>query len=155
MLTHSGMREKDLGPAPTPGEIPVMSSMPANGEIRAFRVEVPDEAIAGLRRRIAATCWPSRELVDDRSQGVQLATIQERARYWAAEYDWRACEARLNALPQITTEIDGVDILFIHVKSGHTGALRPPGCTWPRPGCPMRASCRRWTARPGGSIRSR
>ena len=85
-------------------------------EIRPFRVEMPDEAIADLRRRIAATRWPSRELVADRSQGVQLATIQELARYWATDYDWRACEARLNALPQFTTEIDGVDVHFIHVE---------------------------------------
>jgi pimeloyl-ACP methyl ester carboxylesterase len=91
--------------------------------IRPFRAGMPDEAIAELRRRIAATRWPSRELVDDRSQGVQLATIQELARYWAADYDWRACEARLNALPQFTTEIDGTDIHFIHVKSDHAGAL--------------------------------
>ena len=75
----------------------MMSSMPADGEIRPFRVGMPDEAIADLRRRIAATRWPSRELVADRSQGVQLATLQELARYWAADYDWRACEARLNA----------------------------------------------------------
>jgi pimeloyl-ACP methyl ester carboxylesterase len=101
----------------------MMSSMPGNSEIRPFRVEMPDEAIAELRRRIAATRWPSRELVDDRSQGVQLATLQELARYWAADYDWRGCEARLNALPQFTTEIDGVDIHFIHVKSPHAGAL--------------------------------
>jgi pimeloyl-ACP methyl ester carboxylesterase len=101
----------------------MMSSMPGNSEIRPFRVEMPDEAIAELRRRIAATRWPSQELVDDRSQGVQLATIQELARYWSADYDWRACEARLNALPQFTTEIDGVDIHFIHVKSPHAGAL--------------------------------
>ena len=92
-------------------------------EIRPFRVDMPDEAIADLRRRIAATRWPSRELVDDRSQGVQLATIQELARYWAADYDWRACEARLNALPQFKTEIDGVDIHFIHVRSPHENAL--------------------------------
>src|SRR5512142_196925 len=91
--------------------------------LRAFRVEVPDEALADLRRRIAATRLPSKELVADRSQGVQLATIQELARHWAAEYDWRACEAKLNALPQFTTEIDGVVIHFIHVKSPHTGAL--------------------------------
>jgi hypothetical protein len=101
-------------------------------EIRPFRVDMPDEAMADLRRRIAATRWPSRELVADRSQGVQLATIQELARYWATDYDWRACEARLNALPQFTTEIDGVDIHFIHVKSGHENAL-PPIIThgWP------------------------
>src|SRR5262250_3212955 len=97
-----------------------MSSEP---EIRPFRVDMPDEAIADLQRRIAATRLPSKELVADRSQGVQLATIQELARYWAAEYDWRACEARLNALPQFTTGIDGVDVHFIHVKSPHPGAL--------------------------------
>ena len=92
-------------------------------EIRPFRVEMPEEAIADLRGRIAATRWPTRELVEDRSQGVQLATIQELARYWATDYDWRACEAKLNALPQFKTEIDGVDIHFIHVKSPHENAL--------------------------------
>jgi len=97
--------------------------MSSETEIRPFRVDMPDEAVADLRRRIAATRWPSRELVGDRSQGVQLATIQELARYWAAEYDWRACQAELNALPQFMTEIDGVDIYFIHVKSDHAGAL--------------------------------
>jgi pimeloyl-ACP methyl ester carboxylesterase len=91
--------------------------------IRPFHVEVPEEQLADLRRRIEATRWPSSELVDDRSQGVQLATMQALARYWAAEHDWRACEARLNALPQFTTEIDGVDIHFIHVKSPHEDAL--------------------------------
>jgi pimeloyl-ACP methyl ester carboxylesterase len=96
----------------------------SNGtDIRPFRVETPDEAIADLRRRVAATRLPSKELVDDRSQGVQLATIQELARYWASDYDWRACEARLNALPQFTTGIDGVDVHFIHVKSRHENAL--------------------------------
>jgi pimeloyl-ACP methyl ester carboxylesterase len=93
------------------------------GAIRPFHVEVPEEALTELRRRIAATRWPSRELVTDRSQGVQLATMQELARYWATEYDWRACEARLNALPQFTTEIDGADIHFIHVRSPHPDAL--------------------------------
>jgi pimeloyl-ACP methyl ester carboxylesterase len=92
-------------------------------EIRPFRVDMPDEALAELRRRIAATRWPSKELVADRSQGVQLATLQELARYWAAEYDWRRCEARLNALPQFKTEIDGEDVHFIHVKSPHPDAL--------------------------------
>src|ERR1700723_3843051 len=92
-------------------------------EIRPFRVGMPEEAIADLRRRIAATRWPSKELVADRSQGVQLETIQELARYWATEYDWRACEAKLNALPQFTTEIDGADIHFIHVKSRHENAF--------------------------------
>ena len=92
-------------------------------EIRPFRVDVPDEAIAELRRRIAATRSPSREVVADRSQGVQLATIQELTRYWTTDYDWRACEARLNALPQFTTEINGQNIHFIHVKSPHIDAL--------------------------------
>jgi pimeloyl-ACP methyl ester carboxylesterase len=92
-------------------------------EIRPFRVDMPDEAIADLRRRIAAARLPSKELVADRSQGVQLATIQELARYWAAEYDWRACEAELNALQQGKTKIDGVDVHFIHVKSPHADAL--------------------------------
>jgi pimeloyl-ACP methyl ester carboxylesterase len=91
--------------------------------IRPFEVHVPDEDLADLRRRIAATRLPSKELVDDRSQGVQLATIQELARYWTADYDWRACEARLNALPQFKTEIDGLGIHFIHVRSRHEGAL--------------------------------
>jgi len=101
-----------------------MSSNVENAtEIRPFRVDMPEEAVADLRRRIAATRWPSKELVADRSQGVQLATLQELARYWAAEYDWRACEAKLNALPQFTTAIDGVDIHFIHVKSNHENAL--------------------------------
>jgi pimeloyl-ACP methyl ester carboxylesterase len=90
---------------------------------RPFRIEVPEDQLAELRRRLAATRWPSSELVADRSQGVQLATIQALARYWATDYDWRACEARLNALPQFTTEIDGVDIHFIHVKSPHENAL--------------------------------
>jgi pimeloyl-ACP methyl ester carboxylesterase len=92
-------------------------------EIRPFRVDMPEEAIADLRRRIAAARWPSKELVADRSQGVQLATLQELARYWATEYDWRRCEAQLNALPQFTTEIDGIGIHFIHVKSRQANAL--------------------------------
>ena len=97
--------------------------MSSETEIRPFRVGMPDEAIADRRRRIAATRWPSRELVDDRSQGVQLATLQELTRYWVADYDWRTCEARLNALPQFKTGIDGADIHFIHVKSEHADAL--------------------------------
>src|SRR5579863_10513942 len=97
--------------------------MSSQTDIRPFQAEMPDEAIADLRQRIAATRWPTRELVADRSQGVQLATLQELARYWAAEYDWRRCEARLNALPQFKTEIDGEDVHFIHVKSPHPDAL--------------------------------
>jgi pimeloyl-ACP methyl ester carboxylesterase len=97
--------------------------MSSETETHPFRVEMPGEALTDLRQHIAATRWPTRELVADRSQGVQLATMQELARYWATEYDWRACEARLNALPQFTTEIDGVRIHFIHVRSRHENAL--------------------------------
>src|ERR1700733_10258418 len=93
------------------------------GELRPFRVDMSDDAIADLQARIAATRRPSQELVDDRSQGVQLATIQELARYWTTDYDWHAGEARLNALPQFKTENDDVDIHFFHVKSAHAGAL--------------------------------
>jgi pimeloyl-ACP methyl ester carboxylesterase len=92
-------------------------------EIRPFHVDIPDEELADLRRRIVATRWPSKELVADRSQGVQLATLQALARYWATDYDWRKAEAKLNALPQFKTEIDGVDIHFIHVRSRHEDAL--------------------------------
>ena len=109
------------GPAVSQSRRPGLMS--SETEIRPFRVDMPDEAIADLRRRIAATRWPGKELVTDRSQGVQLATLQELARYWATDYDWRACEAKLNALPQFKTEIDGVDIHFIHVKSQHENAL--------------------------------
>ncbi|MBV8348588.1 MAG: epoxide hydrolase [Mycolicibacterium sp.] len=91
--------------------------------IRSFRVGFPEAELTELRRRIDATRWPTRELVTDRSQGVQLAAIQNLARYWTTEYDWRRCEARLNALPQFKTEIDGVDIHFIHVESAHKNAL--------------------------------
>jgi pimeloyl-ACP methyl ester carboxylesterase len=91
--------------------------------IRPFHVHVPDEALVDLRRRINATKWPERETVTDASQGVQLATIQALARYWATDYDWRKCEATLNALPQFITEIDGLDIHFIHVRSTHDNAL--------------------------------
>jgi pimeloyl-ACP methyl ester carboxylesterase len=92
-------------------------------EIRTFHVVIPEEQIDDLRRRIAATRWPSKELVPDRSQGVQLEALQALARYWETDYDWRKAEAELNALPQFTTEIDGVDIHFIHVKSAHENAL--------------------------------
>jgi pimeloyl-ACP methyl ester carboxylesterase len=91
--------------------------------VQPFHLEIPEEQVDDLRRRIAATRWPSKELVPDRSQGVQLATLQELARYWAADYDWGKAEAKLNALPQFTTEIDGVDIHFIHVRSPHENAL--------------------------------
>jgi len=91
--------------------------------IRPFRIEFSDDALDDLRRRITATRWPSKELVADRTQGVQLATLRELARYWTTEYDWRKAEAKLNALPQFTTEIDGVEIHFIHVQSQHENAL--------------------------------
>jgi pimeloyl-ACP methyl ester carboxylesterase len=92
-------------------------------EIRPFRVNFREEDLNELRRHIAATRWPSRELVTDRSQGVQLETIQELARYWTSDYDMRRCETRLNALPQFKTQIDGLDIHFIHVESAHKNAL--------------------------------
>jgi len=92
-------------------------------DVRPFHVDIPDEALDDLRRRIAATRWPSKELVADWSQGVQLATLQELARYWTTEYDWRRAEKKLNALPQFNTEIDGLEIHFIHVKSPHADAL--------------------------------
>jgi pimeloyl-ACP methyl ester carboxylesterase len=88
-----------------------------------FTIETPDAELQALRDRIASTRWPHKELVDDRSQGVQSATVHKLADYWASDYDWRNCEAKLNALPQFKTEIDGVDIHFIHVKSPHADAL--------------------------------
>ena len=91
--------------------------------IRSFQVNVPDEELAELRRRINATRWPERETVTDQSQGVQLATVQKLAHYWATEYDWRKVEAKLNALPNFVTEIDGLDIHFIHARSKHENAL--------------------------------
>jgi pimeloyl-ACP methyl ester carboxylesterase len=91
--------------------------------VRPFRITIPDEALVDLRRRIAATRWPERETVTDASQGVQLATMQALARYWGTDYDWRKVEAKLNALPQFITEIDGLDIHFIHVRSKHEQAL--------------------------------
>ena len=96
--------------------------------VRPFTIEIPDVDLEALRARVAATRWPSQELVSDRSQGVQLATIQELARYWTSDYDWRRCQARLNALPQFQTDIDGVDV---HRRSGRCAkrqaASRFPG----------------------------
>jgi pimeloyl-ACP methyl ester carboxylesterase len=91
--------------------------------IRPFQVNVPESELTELRRRIHATRWPERETVTDQSQGVQLATMQRLAQYWGKEYDWRRCEAQLNALPQFITEIDGLDINFTHVRSKHENAL--------------------------------
>jgi len=109
-----------MTPSATPQRAPEAAGKTA---IRPFSVNVPEAELTDLRRRISDTRWPDREIVADQSQGVQLATIQKLARYWATEYDWRKCEARLNALPQFITEIDGLDIHFIHVRSPHENAL--------------------------------
>ncbi len=117
-MTQSGM-------TPEPGMTPppdIQATM-THPDVHPFRITIAEEVLADLRRRIAANRRPHKELVTDRSQGVQLATIQELARYWASDYDWRKAEARLNALPQFTTEIDGVDIHFIHVRSKEPNAL--------------------------------
>jgi pimeloyl-ACP methyl ester carboxylesterase len=95
----------------------------ASDDIRPFRIHFPEEALVDLRRRVSATKWPSQETVKDPSQGVQFATMQKLARYWATDYDWRKIESKLNALPQFITEIDGLDIHFIHVRSKHENAL--------------------------------
>jgi pimeloyl-ACP methyl ester carboxylesterase len=99
------------------------SGVEAGMEIRPTHVDVPEEALADLRRRIASTNWPEKETVDDQSQGVPLAMMQELARHWMTDYDWRICETKLNALPQFITEIDGLDFHFIHVRSQHEDAL--------------------------------
>jgi len=101
---------------------PTSTAGPAT-EVRPFHLDIPQEQLDDLRERVAATRWPSKELVPDRAQGVQLATMQELARYWATEYDWRKVEAKLTALEQFTTQIDGADIHFIHVRSPHEDAM--------------------------------
>jgi pimeloyl-ACP methyl ester carboxylesterase len=117
-------RKKEDPPMTQTGATPQGSKQAADtNAIRPFHVNVAEAELAELRRRINATKWPERETVADQSQGVQLATIQELARYWATEYDWRKVEAKLNALPQFMTEIDGLDIHFIHVRSKHENAL--------------------------------
>ena len=98
-------------------------SIVEDAAIWPFNFSAEDEALVDLRRRIAATTWPDRETVSDATQGVQLATMRELARYWATDYDWRKVEVRLNGLPQFVTKIDGVDIHFIHVRSPHVDAL--------------------------------
>jgi hypothetical protein len=100
-----------------------LAAAPAADSIRPFQVHFPEEKLVDLRRRIADTRWPDRETVVDDSQGVRLATAQKLAQYWHTSYDWRKVEARLNALPQFVTEIDGLDIHFIHVRSKHDDAL--------------------------------
>jgi pimeloyl-ACP methyl ester carboxylesterase len=104
-------------------EVVMSSTVETATEIRPFRVDVPEEALEDLRRRIAATNWPEKETVADQSQGVPLAMIQKLARHWMTDYDWRICESKLNALPQFVTEIDGLDFHFIHVRSQHEDAL--------------------------------
>ena len=106
-----------------PGPFAGLNNSMDKNAIRPFRVNIPQEALDDMRRRIAATRWPERETVMDSSQGVQLAAIQALARYWLTDYDWRKCEARLNAIPQFVTTIDGLDIHFIHVRSKHENAL--------------------------------
>jgi pimeloyl-ACP methyl ester carboxylesterase len=108
--------------APT-AEAQVSSTGAEHRSVRVFRASVPEDAVADLRRRVAATRWPDREIVADQSQGIQLAKLQELVRHWGAGYDWRKAEAKLNALPQFVTTIDGVDIHFIHVRSRHPNAL--------------------------------
>ena len=116
-----------------------MSTTEVTGDsavIREFKIGFDESELTGLRRRIADTRWPERETVADDSQGVPLATMQDLARYWATDYDWRGCEARLNALPNFLTEIDGLDIHFIHVRS------RLRASAWSRPTC-ADTTCRR------------
>ena len=122
-MTEKATSEKTTsGPLPAP--LPVgLDARAEDSTIRPFHINVPEEELVDLRRRIAATRWPEKETVDDRSQGPQLATMRALADYWATEYDWRRCEARMNSFPQFLTEIDGLDIHFIHVRSKHEDAL--------------------------------
>src|SRR5678810_833028 len=94
-----------------------------SGAIRPFQVNFPEARLVDLRKRVNATVWPDKETVSDESEGIQLAVIQKLAKYWANEYDWRRCEAQINAVPNFITEIDGLDIHFIHVRSKHENAL--------------------------------
>src|SRR5215472_5176724 len=127
MSATSSTRRDILAISATAG---VLSILPAyfvlaadDNTIRSFKINVPEEQVVDLRRRIVATRWPDRETVNDQSQGVQLAKLEKLVRYWGTDYDWRKAEAKLNALPQFVTTIDGVDIHFIHVKSRHPNAL--------------------------------
>jgi pimeloyl-ACP methyl ester carboxylesterase len=128
-LALSSTSARRVGPpvlaATTVGAASPVSVAAQNNDtaIRPFRVNVPNADLTDLRRRLAATRWPTKELVEDRSQGVQLATLKELVRYWATDYDWRKAETKLNAFPQFVTKIDGVDIHFIHVKSRHPDAM--------------------------------
>ena len=117
-VAHGRLLRKE--PAMTPSELAVDTTPTA---IQPFHINVPQSALDDLRRRLAATRWPEKETVADQSQGVQLATMKEMVRYWQSDYDWRKAEAKLNALPQFVTTIDGLDIHFIHVRSKHEHAL--------------------------------
>ena len=126
LIVTLGFTSPSWAQSPSPsasGNPPSSSAAAEDKAIRPFHFKAPDEALADMRKRIAATRWPDKETVNDRSQGVQLATMQALAKYWATEYDWRKCEAKLNALPQFITTIDGVDIHFIHVRSKEKNAL--------------------------------
>jgi pimeloyl-ACP methyl ester carboxylesterase len=120
-------RRRLLGAAATAGVVGLMPAAlraaPAGDAIRPFRVNVPHADLDDLRRRVLATRWPANETVADQSQGVQLAKLQRLVRYWGTDYDWRKGEAKLNALPMFVTEIDGLDIQFIHVRSRHENAM--------------------------------
>src|SRR5215216_5844661 len=122
-LMPKGKKRNQMSSSPSLQPTTEEGSVSVAGAIRPFQVEIPQEELADLRRRLEATRSPSNELVPDRSQGVQLATMKALARYWTTEYDLRRVEARLNALPQFMTEIDGIDIHFIHVRSRHENAL--------------------------------
>jgi epoxide hydrolase-like protein len=114
----------ELNTVDVPLQTPATRTATKDTSIRPFRVHVSDEAVTELRRRIQATRWPDKETVADRSQGAQLATLQELVRYWGSGYDWRKAEAKLNALPQFMTNIDGIDVHFIHVVLGTTTRSR-------------------------------
>lgn len=127
-MSATSSMQRDIAAAPaTAAAVNMVSTQSeaatAANTIRPFHISIPEEQLVDLRARINATKWPERETVNDATQGVQLATIQKLAHYWATEYDWRKCEAKLNALPQFVTEIDGLDIHFIHVRSKHENAL--------------------------------
>src|SRR5512142_2995369 len=125
--SFSPTRRSLLAMAATAGAVSLLPEYLAaatdGNAVRPFHVHIPEAELVDLRRRVAATRWPDRETVSDQTQGVQLATMQKLARYWSTDYDWRKCEARLKALPQFLTEIDGLDIHFIHVRSKEKNAL--------------------------------
>src|SRR5438105_3579922 len=125
IIATLGFTSSSLGQSPSPATSGSTSGAAAAEDktIRPFHFSASEDAVADMRRRIAAVRWPEQETVTDASQGVQFATMQKLARYWATDYDWRKCEAKLNALPQFITTIDGLDIHFIHVRSKNANAL--------------------------------